>query len=328
MRSEQWRISTWLRAAIAAVLLTVPSVGGAEPARVLKATNVTSIGRTAQEVERGLERYRALGFDGVQTVSPVSGIVDIGILFQGDTEGGKALSPQQQRRVMRASSDRTGVRFHGVTRSYDWQSRLSSPSKGAKADAGAALKQAIRDAANLGASSVTLVPGQVSGEEETHQDVWNRSVTGIRKVLPLAAQLKIRILIENASNGFCEKPGDLARYIDQYDSPWIGVCLDIGNAQRLYPVETWIRALDKRIIKLEVSDWSESKRSYCRLGDGDVNWEEVRKALTVVEFSGWATRDGHDKSLEDTVELMDQLVLGTIRPKSSEDNPRVSPSNP
>ena len=40
-----------------------------------------------------------------------------------------------------------------------------------------------------------------------------------------------------------------------------------------------------------------------RLGEGDVNWPEVRKALAEIRFSGWATREGRDRSLEDTAQL-------------------------
>ena len=45
-----------------------------------------------------------------------------------------------------------------------------------------------------------------------------------------------------------------------------------------------------------------------RLGEGDVNWPEVRKALNEIGFSGWATREGRDDSLEDTIELTRKLL--------------------
>jgi hexulose-6-phosphate isomerase len=56
-----------------------------------------------------------------------------------------------------------------------------------------------------------------------------------------------------------------------------------------------------------VKDWGQAN-SFCRLGEGDVNWPEVRKALAEVGFTGWATREGNDQSLEDTAKLMDELL--------------------
>jgi sugar phosphate isomerase/epimerase len=41
-----------------------------------------------------------------------------------------------------------------------------------------------------------------------------------------------------------------------------------------------------------------------------VDWDKVRAALKEVGFSGWATREGRDKSLEDTSALIDQLLIG------------------
>jgi L-ribulose-5-phosphate 3-epimerase len=60
-------------------------------------------------------------------------------------------------------------------------------------------------------------------------------------------------------------------------------------------------------VKMDMKDWSQ-KSSFCRLGEGDVNFPEVRKALAEIGFTGWVTREGGDKSLEDTAQLMDELL--------------------
>ena len=95
-----------------------------------------------------------------------------------------------------------GLRVHGVVDAVHWKQRLSSPSEEVRAEGVKGLQQAIRDASDIGAGSVLLVPGRVTGEEETHDHVWKRSIEGIRAVLPLATRLGIRILIETVWNGF------------------------------------------------------------------------------------------------------------------------------
>ena len=151
-----------------------------------------------------------------------------------------------------------------------------------------------------------LVPGRVTGPDETHDDVWQRSIVEIRKVLPVASKLGIHILIENVGNGFCETPDQFRDYVDEIDSPWVGIYFDIGNARKFGPSEEWIRTLGSHIVKVDVKDRNE--RGSCRLGEGDVNWPEVRRALADINFTGWATREGKDHSLADTAQLMDELL--------------------
>jgi hexulose-6-phosphate isomerase len=171
------------------------------------------------------------------------------------------------------------------------------------------MKQNIQDTHRLGGSSVLLVPGKVNGANETHDHVWHRSITEVRKVLPLASRLGVRVLIETVWNGFCETPDKFRDYLDAFDNPWVGAYFDIGNMQKFAPAEEWIRTLGHRTVKLDIKDWGK-KNGFCRLGEGDVDWDKVRAALKEVGFSGWATREGSDKSIEDTSSLIDQLMIG------------------
>lgn len=232
-----------------------------------------------------LTRLKELGFDGVEGVSP--GIADKTAYMD----------------MIRAS----GMPVHGVVDMVHWQQRLSSPDAAVRAAGQRALAQAVIDAKEFGGSSVLLVPGKVTGPDETHDHVWQRSIIEIRKTIPLASKLGIQILIENVWNGFCETPELLCRYIDEINSPWVGVYFDIGNVQKFSPAHEWIRQLGKRIVKLDVKDWG-VKAGFCKLGEGDVAWPEVRKALKEIGFSGWATREGNDGGHEHTARLMNELL--------------------
>ena len=126
----------------------------------------------------------------------------------------------------------------------------------------------------------------MDAENENHQQVWDRSIKQIQKVLPLSAKLGIHVLIENVWNGFLYDPkGDnnqsadlLAKYLDEIDSPWVGSYFDIGNHQRFGKPAEWIRTLGKRIVKLDVKGWGKSN-GFCKIGDGDVDWPDVRLAI-------------------------------------------------
>ncbi len=253
--------------------------------RIFKADKGGDIGADLQTMRERLIQYRDLGFDGIEGASP--NIKDLSALQTAIAE--------------------TGFPVHGLVNGVHWKERLSSPDASVREIGRAALEQALKDAHVLRASTVLLVPGRVTGDDENHDHVWQRSIVEIRKVLPVASRLGVSILIENVWNGFCEEPELLRDYIDEIDSPWVGVYFDIGNCRRFGPAENWIRVLGRRIVKLDVKDWS-AKNQFCRLGEGDVNWPEVRVALAEIGFSGWATREGRDHSLEDTAQLMNELL--------------------
>ncbi|MFO7923896.1 MAG: TIM barrel protein [Bacteroidales bacterium] len=76
-----------------------------------------------------------------------------------------------------------------------------------------------------GAGTVLLVPGRVSSDV-AYNECWERSVTAIKKILPVAEKLNIKIAIENVWNNFLLSPLEAARYVDQFDSPFVSFYFD------------------------------------------------------------------------------------------------------
>ena len=231
-----------------------------------------------------LQALKDLGFDGVEGSAPGM-----------DIEG------------LRKACSEVGLPMHGVVYNKHWKMRLSSPDPKVREIGRKGLEDAIRESKAVGGSSVLLVPGAVKGADENHDQVWTRSITEIRKVLPLASRLGIRVLIETVWNGFCYKPEQFRDYIDAIDSPWVGAYYDIGNMQKFAPSHEWIRVLGSRTVKLDVKDWG-VKNGFCPLGQGDVDWKAVRRELAKIDFSGWVTREGSDGGDDKTAYLMDELL--------------------
>ena len=253
--------------------------------KIFKSNKGGGIGKDEAAMTATLQSYKELGFDGIEGASP--GIVDIAALNR--------------------AIKKVGLPVHGVVDMVHWNQRLSDPDPAVREVGRNALIQAIKDSKAVGGTTVLLVPGKVTGPEETHEDVWKRSIVEIRKVIPTAEQQKIKVLIENVWNGFCETPEEYRDYMDEIDSEWVGAYFDIGNVRKFGKPEDWIHMLGSRIGKLDVKDWG-VKNSFCRLGEGDVDWPAVRQALADINYTGWATREGPDKSLEDTAHLMNELL--------------------
>jgi hexulose-6-phosphate isomerase len=227
-----------------------------------------------------------LGYTGMELVSP----------FEGFTI-----------EEINAASEATGMPVHGVVDTKHWDVRLSSPDEAIRAQAVDHVRQAIEDCHAMGGFSVLLVPGRVNGGDESHDDVWARSIVGIRQVLDTASKLGVRVLIENVWNGFCETPEQLRDYIDEIDNPWVGSYFDIGNVQKFSPSEEWIKVLGSRIVKLDVKDWGKSN-GFCKIGDGDVNWPAVRQALDDIEFTGWCTAEVQGGGSEELRDIHERMV--------------------
>ena len=213
---------------------------------------------------------------------------------------------------VRDASEATGLPVHGLVDMKHWDVRLSSPDAKVRDDGVAILRQAILDCHAFGGFSVLLVPGRVSGADETHDHVWKRSIAGIRQVLPLASKLGVRVLIENVWNGFCETPEQLRDYLDEIASPWVGAYFDIGNVVKFSPSQQWIETLGSRIVKLDVKDWSTKQGFDAKIGEGDVDWPAVRQALHKIGYSGWATAEvagGARQWLAEVAQRMNNVLL-------------------
>ena len=121
----------------------------------------------------------------------------------------------------------------------------------------------------------------------------------IEKLLPLAAALGQMILIENVWNQMMyehDAPPDqgaerFAAFVDRFNSPWVGMYYDIGNHWKYGQPGDWIRAFGRQCVKLDVKGYSRKKNGWADIGEGDLPWADVRKALDEVGFAGWATAE-------------------------------------
>jgi L-ribulose-5-phosphate 3-epimerase len=218
--------------------------------------------------------------------------------------------------VLQASGS-TGLSVHSVCDSKHWELTLSSPDPKVREKGVEALKVALEDAKTFGADAVLLVPGRVT-DSISYDECWNRSSEEIIKAIPFAEQLNVKIAVENVWNNFLLSPLEAARYIDQFQSPWVGAYFDCGNILAYGWPEQWIKILGKRIAKIHIKEYSrkiadtqgKSAGFDVKLREGDVNWTAVMNALDKVGYQGWVSIEmpGGDTP-EGLKDLCDRLKL-------------------
>jgi L-ribulose-5-phosphate 3-epimerase len=229
-------------------------------------------------------------------------------------DGVEMMSHMDQDEVLRAR-DETGLAIPSVCGRDHWKKPLSDPDPKVRAEGLDALKQTLRDAKRYGASSVLLVPGVVS-KQVSYADAYTRSQAEIRKAVPLAEELGVKIAIENVWNHFLLSPLEAARYVDEFKSPAIGWHFDAGNILNYGWPEQWIRILGPRMLKLHIKEFSRKKRDNeglwkgfdVPLLEGDNNWPAVMKAVDDIGYRGWAiTEQGGGDSPEGLKDLCQRL---------------------
>lgn len=232
-------------------------------------------------------------------------------------DGAEAMSHMNQAEVI-AARDATGLAVPSVCGSKHWDKTLSHPSEAVREEGLQALLQTLKDAKAYGSRSVLLVPGVVN-QEVSYEQCYKRSQEQIRKALPLAEELKVKIAIENVWNNFLLSPLEAARYIDEFNSPWVGWHFDVGNVITYGWPEQWIRILGPRIATLHIKEFSREKAQDQGLWKGfDVdflkgsnNWPAVMAALDDVGFKGWGIAEqggaGSPAGLKKLCGGMDQI---------------------
>lgn len=213
----------------------------------------------------------------------------------------------------------SGLPVDGSVCAEHWQVRHTDPDPEVRARALGNLVGALRETKAVGGHSVLLVVGH--GKDGPEEEIWDRSIGNISKALPVAAELGVTILVENVWNHFCyDHDGDstqtadkFARYIDDFQSPFVGMQFDIGNHWKYGATGDWIRTLGKRIYKLDVKGFSRTAKdgagAFTKIGEGDLDFADVRKALTEINFYGWCAAEvagGDEARLKEVSDNMDR----------------------
>jgi L-ribulose-5-phosphate 3-epimerase len=215
---------------------------------------------------------------------------------------------------IKRAADGANIRIDSVMNMDHWKFPLSSSDSAVLEKSLAGMRTSLHNAKHWGSDAVLLVPAVVN-PETSYREAWTRSQREIRKLIPLAEDLKIVIAIEEVWNKFLLSPLEMASYIDEFHSPWIKAWFDVGNVLLYGYPQDWIRTLGKRIVKVHLKDFRRREDGYAwvNLGDGDVDWTAVRQAFTEIGYAGSAVTElekGDEPYLRDVSKRVDRLLLG------------------
>jgi L-ribulose-5-phosphate 3-epimerase len=239
--------------------------------------------------------------------------------FQAAKEAGfDGVEPMSHldRKEVIAARDATGLTIPSVCGELHWKYLLSDPDPKIRELGVEALKVTLEDASVYGADTILLVPGKVT-DTVSYDQCWNRCIEEIRKVIPLAEKLKVKIALENVWNNFLISPMEAASYVDLFKSPYVGFYFDCGNIMVYGWPEQWIKILGNRLAKVHIKDFSRKIADKqgkgagfgVKLLEGDVDWHAVMQSLDDIGYQGWTTVEmpGGDTK-EGLKDLCDRLI--------------------
>ncbi len=215
------------------------------------------------------------------------------VMKEAGFEGVEPMGAMNRDEVLAAFKE-TGLQAASVCDHIHWAKPLSAPDEATRKLGLDGLLQSLRDAHAYGAGSVLLVPG-IARDGVSYEQCWDRSIVEIKKAIPVAKDLDVKISIENVGNNFITTPEQATDYLDAINSQAVGWHFDIGNVGRNYgPAERWIQVLGKRIVRIHVKDFttkpavSGARGERPKLLDGETNWPAVMNALDDAGYRGWA----------------------------------------
>jgi L-ribulose-5-phosphate 3-epimerase len=226
---------------------------------------------------------------------------------------------EREAEAIKKAADEAGIKILSVMNQAHWAHPLSSADPWVVERSMEGMRTSLRNAKLWGADAVLLVPAVLNSKTSYrdgtfYRDAWTRSQKQIRELIPLAAELKVIIAVEQVWNKFLLSPLEFAQYVDEFQSPWVKAYVDVGNMVLFGYPQDWIRTLGKRIVKVHLKDFKRVSDGYrwVNLGEGDVEWPEVRKALAEVGYSGTVIAEldeGDLAYLTDVSKRIDRLLI-------------------
>lgn len=285
-----------LSAAASASVAIAPFAHSAEKTMKLKKSLKHGMIKSATSIEEKFSLAKEAGFDGIE--------------FNGPVPDGEI--PQ-----ILAASQNSGLVVPGLVAGSAGR-MLALDDASERKEGIARFSQALHDAKALGGNTVLLYPGIVN-EDYPYDVVYNRLQESVAELIPVSAETGVKIAFENVWNNIFVSPLEARDFVDSFKSDQVGWYFDVGNVVRFGWPEHWIRILGKRILKLDIKEYSRDlqnkeglwKGFNAKLGEGSVNWAEVMKAIREVDYRGeWGSAEvpgGDIDRLKDISRRMDKV---------------------
>ncbi|NGP45942.1 sugar phosphate isomerase/epimerase [Bacillaceae bacterium SIJ1] len=253
----------------------------------------------------------------VFSISQEAGFTAVELNLNDDGDVGLTMQTTDEEALeIKAMAESYGLKLRSLSTALLWKYPLCAEDAEVRAKGSAVVQKQIELASVMGMDTILVVPGAVT-DAVPYDACYERSQEMLKPLLKIAEEKDVFIGIENVWNKFLMSPLELARYVDELDSPKAAVYFDVGNVLQFGFPEQWIRILGSRIAKIHVKDFKTSTGNitgFVSLLSGDVNWKAVAQAMKDIGYDDVLTAELSPYALspkalpEDTSRHMDYIM--------------------
>ncbi len=237
-------------------------------------------------IKENLLLAKDAGFDGVELALNETGEMSLE-------------SSKEEILAIKAYADEIGMELYSVACGLYWTYNYTSACEENRNKAKEITKKQLEVASWLGCDTILVVPGAVEvafdpGEVVEYDVAYERAVSALKELAPYAEELKVSIGVENVWNRFLLSPLEMAAFIDEVGSDYVGSYFDVGNVLYLGYPEHWIKVLNKRIKKVHFKDYRRAAGDLYGFVDllaGEVNWPAVMEQFEKIGYDNWVTAE-------------------------------------
>jgi len=237
-------------------------------------------------IKENLKLAKDAGFDGVELALNETGEVSLE-------------STKEEILEIKEYAESLGLTMYSLACGLYWTYNFTSANEANREKAKEITKKQLEVASWLGCDTILVVPGAVEvafdpGEIVEYDVAYERALSALKELAPYAEELKVSIGVENVWNRFLLSPLEMAKFIDEVGSDYVGSYFDVGNVMFLGYPEHWIKILNKRIKKVHFKDFRRETPGLTGFVDllaGEVNWPKIMEELKKAGYDGWVSAE-------------------------------------
>jgi L-ribulose-5-phosphate 3-epimerase len=263
--------------------------------------------------EDGLKLLKRAGYDGIE-------------LWLGDRQWFQMNTSNAQLQELRKKIEDAGLQVSNISNSLDWEENVSSRDPAKREAAFRHIRRQIEAAQIFNSDAILIVAGIVTSDTP-YNEVYNRCLDSLKNLAENAAAAKVKIGVENccSEQRFLLSPREFNTFLNDVNSPSVGIHLDVGNIHDTGFAEQWIEMLGPRITRIHVKDVLKhrgrcgNQSVYTNIFLGDNDWRAIRDAMNKVGYNGWLVaemeakyRYASDQQIYDTAAAMNRVISGNL----------------
>ena len=232
-------------------------------------------------------------------VEAISAAADLGFdCFELTVEAAGAVSlntTQHEADYIRRAAGSLGLKLTTVASGLAWGTSPTHPDENVRNQSLRNYEKVLQVASWLGAETVLYIPGMVSASfvpdfaPQPYDRVYTWACESLKRLLPTAEELGVKIGVENVWNRFLLSPLEMCAFIDSFGSPQVGSYFDVGNVMLYGHPEHWIQLLGPRILAMHLKDFRVAVGNldgFVDLLSGNVDYPAVMRACQSIGYDG------------------------------------------